>query len=85
MLFPTFEPFCVGFEIPLCEIKFVQTPFVINKNYATSLLNKEQLFRMETKASKAIFTTMITPFGVADNDYKTSYVSSEVVLDDLFR
>lgn len=70
--------------INLCEIKFTPAPFVIKKEYASSLLNKEQLFRQETGTKKALFTTLITPFGVADNEYKTSYVSSEVLLDDLF-
>jgi hypothetical protein len=70
--------------INLCEIKLVQAPDVIKKEYAATLMHKEQLFRQATGTTKALFTTLITPFGVADNEYKISYVSSEVILDDLF-
>ena len=70
--------------INLCEIKFAQTPYLIDKSYASLLHQKEQVFRMETKTKKALFITFITPFGVAYNEYKTGYVHSEVVLDDLF-
>jgi hypothetical protein len=70
--------------INLCEIKFAQTEYVIDKAYAQSMLQKEQVFRMETKTRKALFTTLITPFGVAANEYKTGYVHSEVVLDAFF-
>jgi hypothetical protein len=58
---------------------------VIKKEYAATLMHKEQLFRQVTGTTKALFTTLITPFGVADNEYKISYVSSEVILDDLFK
>jgi hypothetical protein len=71
-------------SINLCEIKYSQTPFTINKQYANELLNKEQIFRMETGTKKALFTTLITPFGVVENDYKTGYVHAEIVLDDMF-
>lgn len=70
--------------INLCEIKFSPHEFVIKKDYAEVLWNREQLFRQKTGTRKAVFTTLITPFGVADNEYKTGYVQSEVVLDDLF-
>jgi len=71
-------------SINLCEIKFSQTPFIITKQYASELLNKEQIFQMETNTKKALFTTLITPFGVVKNEYKTGYVHSEILLDDLF-
>jgi uncharacterized protein len=71
-------------SINLCEIKFSQTPFTITKQYAAELLNKEQIFRMETNTKKALFTTLVTPFGVVNNEYKTGFVHSEILLDDLF-
>lgn len=70
--------------IHLCEIKFAQTAFVIDKGYALKLQQKEQAFRLQTQTRKALFTTFITPFGVADNAWKPGSVHSEIVLDDLF-
>ena len=38
----------------------------------------------KNKEKKAIHLTMLTPFGISQNEY-SSDVNSEIVLDDLFR
>lgn len=71
--------------INVCEIKFAKADFVIDKAYAKKLRNKVHLFsEMKVNKRKTIFLTMITTFGVADNEYGKELVQSEVVLEDLF-
>jgi uncharacterized protein len=70
--------------INLCEIKFSENPYAITKQYDLQLRNKQAIFIKETKTKKAIFTTMITTFGLVDNAYAQSFVQSEVSMQDLF-
>ena len=71
--------------INVCEIKFSKSEFTISKDYAKRLRNKVSLFSsLQTNKRKNIFLTMITTFGVTDNEYHKELVQSEVVLEDLF-
>jgi len=69
--------------INICEMKYVQEPFVIDKKQDENLRNKRAAFRYETKTKKAIHLTMITTYGVKRNEYWGS-IQSEVTMDDLF-
>ena len=69
--------------VNLCEIKFSQTQFTINKDYEENLRNKIAAFQTETKTRKAIHLLMLTTFGLQKNKY-FSIAQKEVVLDDLF-
>lgn len=55
--------------INLCEIKFSINQFSINKKYDAELRNKIGIFKTETNTRKAIFLTLITTFGIAQNQY----------------
>lgn len=46
--------------INLCEMKYSDSPFVIDKAYAKNLQNKKNVFREQTKSTKTLFTTMVT-------------------------
>jgi len=71
--------------VNVCEIKFAKADFVIDKEYAKKLRNKIQLFSdMDANKRKSAFLTMITTFGVTDNEYCKELVQSEVTLEDLF-
>jgi predicted AAA+ superfamily ATPase len=70
--------------INLCEIKFCDREFVIDKRYAGDLENKVQVFKSHSKTRKTIFPTMITPYGILKNDYYTNLVQAEVLMSDLF-
>lgn len=70
--------------INLCEIKFAAAPFVINKKYAAELWNKELAFSFKAKTRKALFTTIIAPYGAAENEYRVQRVQSTVSMDALF-
>jgi len=69
--------------INLCEIKFSQTKYSIDKGYEENLRNKIATFKIETKTSKAVHLLMLTTFGLKKNKY-FSIAQKEVVLDDLF-
>jgi AAA+ ATPase superfamily predicted ATPase len=70
--------------INLCEIKYANAEFVIDKKYSENLRNKKEAFYKESKSRKTLHQTMITTFGVKYNTYSGA-IQSEVVLDDLFR
>lgn len=70
--------------INICEMKFSAAPFVINKAYSLQLKNKLELFRNKTKLRKTFFLTMITTFGVANNEYKIGLVQRDLTMDFLF-
>ena len=69
--------------IHLCEMKFSINEFVIDKDYDMKLRNKIEAFRRETNSRKTLLMTLITTYGVAQNQYR--YIAqSQIVLDDLF-
>jgi len=69
--------------INLCEMKFSNADFRIDKKYEEDLRNKREVFLRNTKTRKAIHLTMITTYGIKQNEY-SGMVQSEVNMDDLF-
>jgi len=69
--------------INLCEMKYVQEEYVIDKKQDENLRNKRAAFKRETKTRKALHLTMITTYGVKHNEYWGN-IQSEVMMDDLF-
>lgn len=70
--------------INLCEIKFYNAPFTIDKRYYLNLKNKIAELQQETNTRKNIFLTMITTFGLNENKYSHELVQNTVRLKDLF-
>ncbi len=70
--------------INLCEMKFSEHPFVIDKAYAGILHQKTMAFRQNSKTRKNTLLTLITTYGVADNTYRQQLVDQEVTMEDLF-
>jgi len=70
--------------INICEIKYSNKPFKINKDYAKKLANKIVVFEEKSKENKQTFLTMITTFGIQKSIWSEDLVDSEVLLDDLF-
>lgn len=70
--------------INLCEIKFYNAEFTIDKKYAMELANKIDAFKLSTGTKSSLFLTFITTYGLADNQYRTQLVQNELKLDDLF-
>lgn len=71
--------------INICEIKFSDEVFVIDKKYAAELDNKSGVFKAKTETRKTVFLTMITTYGTKQNTYYTGRVMSEVTMEDLFK
>ena len=71
--------------INICEMKFSQSEFVIDKKYAIELENKLTVFRENSKSKKTLFLTLVTSYGVKKNSYYTSLVQNEVTMDALFK
>ncbi|MBP9778225.1 MAG: ATP-binding protein [Rickettsiaceae bacterium] len=70
--------------ITICEIKYTDKPFVIDKEYSKKLINKRDVFVKQTGTKKDIFITMITCNGIVDNPYSDALITGVVTLDDLF-
>jgi len=69
--------------INLCEMKYAQEKFVIDKKTDENLRNKRAAFRNETNTRKTLHLTMITTYGVKHNEYWNN-IQSEVTMSDLF-
>ena len=67
----------------LCEMKYTSAPFAIDKNYASTLENKKEAFRMETKTKNAVRLTLVTSEGLVRNSY-SDIIRNVITLDDLF-
>ncbi len=72
------------FVIHLCEMKYSKSIFTIDKKYAAELINKMNIFSQQTKTKKSIFLTMVTTFGVTENEYASRLVQNTVTMDALF-
>ena len=70
--------------INLCEMKFVNQPYVISSNYAMWLIKRRELFKQVTGTRKTIHLTMVTSYGVEHNAAWQN-IQSEVTMDDLFQ
>ena len=70
--------------INLCEIKFTDTTFDIDKAYADNLKKKKDVFKASTKTKKSVFITMITTYGIHKNKHSIGLVQNDITLDALF-
>lgn len=70
--------------INLCEIKFYENNFTIDKKYATSLRQKMQAFKQETKTRKQLFLTFISCMGLSHNENSLGLIDNQLTADDLF-
>jgi AAA+ ATPase superfamily predicted ATPase len=69
--------------INLCELKYSNKEFVIDKQYDAALRRKAGVFASETKTRKAVHLTMVTTYGVTPGMYNSVF-QSEVTMGDLF-
>jgi len=69
--------------INLCEMKYAEGEFIIDKELDENLRNKKSTFISEEKVRKTVHITMVTTYGVKRNEYWGT-IQSEVKMDDLF-
>jgi hypothetical protein len=68
----------------ICEMKFYSAPFSIDKKYYLNLKNKISELRKETNTRKNIFLTLITTYGIRENEYSRELLQSSLDLAALF-
>ena len=69
--------------INLCEMKYSNSDYTIDKDFETSLNKKINDLVKSTNTKYAIYPTLITTYGVTENQY-SSIIQSEITLNDLF-
>ena len=69
--------------INLCEMKFCDGPYAIDKEEMEKIEYRRAAFRGVTGTNRAVHLTMVTSNGLVPNTYRNS-IQSEVTLDDLF-
>ena len=70
--------------INICEMKFYQSEFTIDKSYAEELRRKMDVFKTRTNTRKSIFLTIVTSFGLKTNSHSISLNAIGVSMDALF-
>lgn len=70
--------------VNLCEMKFTQGDFCIDKEYDANLRNKMVALGVKTKNKRNIQPTLVTTYGLKMNMY-SNRIQRVVVLDDLFK
>lgn len=70
--------------INLCEIKFYSNQLTVDKQMYLNLKNKVSELQEFTKTRKNIYLTLITTFGVKQNEYSTEIIQNEIDLNFLF-
>jgi AAA+ ATPase superfamily predicted ATPase len=70
--------------INLCEMKFHNSEYIIEKNELENLRNKVALLKKETKTKDVVVITMITTFGITQNANFHEIVENSFTMDILF-
>lgn len=71
-------------RINLCEMKFYNGQFTIDKAYFENLRNKLNEFKETTKTRKGVHLLMLTSFGLKQNSHSLSIIENEITSDCLF-
>ena len=67
----------------LCEAKYAQREFTIDRAYSEKLRIKREAFSAETETNRIPQTVMISASGITRNQYKEE-LTAQITLDDLF-
>jgi AAA+ ATPase superfamily predicted ATPase len=70
--------------VTICEIKYSEKPFVIDKTYAKKLMLKMDTFELRFKTTKQIILALVTTMGLKSSVWSKEIVDKEVILKDLF-
>jgi hypothetical protein len=70
--------------INICEIKFYNAEYSLDKNKAMDYRNKMAAFKTSTNTKKQLFLTMITTFGIKQNAHSQGLVDASLTMDNLF-
>lgn len=71
--------------VTICEIKYSDTLYSIDKDYAENLINKVNVYKKQSRSDKQIFIAVIATSGLKSNSYASELISNDVSLEDLFQ
>jgi len=71
--------------INLCEIKFSNSDFKLTPAYKQTLRDRAATFSAITKTRKSIFTTLITTYGLSNENTHLDVIQNVLTLEDLFQ
>jgi uncharacterized protein len=71
--------------LTVCEIKYTEEPFIIDKSYAEKLNKVLKVFQEQTGSMKQLFLAMMSASGVKKNVYSEKMITGVVTLKDLFK
>ena len=69
--------------INMCEIKFTNDDFTVDKKYYRVLLSRPDQIRKLVSPKISIHSTLITTFGLRQNEYSSAF-TNVVTMDDLY-
>lgn len=69
--------------VNVCEMKYCNSEYTIDRNYEERLSQRLQTFAKETQTKKSLILTLVTTFGLKQNEH-SAIVQQQIVLDDLF-
>lgn len=69
--------------VNMCELKFYSSDVVINKAYYLKLMERQTLLSENISKKMSILNTLITTFGIKDNEYKGIF-NNVLTIDSLF-
>lgn len=70
--------------VNMCEMKFYGDEFEVDKRYDQVLRNRQKLLLGIIPKKSAVQNTLITTYGIKDNEYRWSF-DNVITLEDLFR
>lgn len=68
----------------LCEIKFYNAPFKIDRKYYLNIKNKIDALQRETGTRKNIYVVLLTTYGLTENEYSKELIQNTVEMNSLF-
>ncbi|MCD4781547.1 MAG: ATP-binding protein [Candidatus Omnitrophica bacterium] len=71
--------------ITICEMKYSDLEFIIDKRYHRNLQDKMKIFKNATRTEKTVFLVMMTTYGVKENQYYEEIVSGQLKMNVLFQ
>lgn len=67
----------------MCEMKFYSEEFTVDKKYDMLLRNRQGILAGQIPKKYAIHNTLITTYGIKDNEYRWAF-DNVITMDDLF-
>lgn len=70
--------------ITLCEIKYTDSPFEIDKSYFEALERKRAVYKKQTRSNKHLHWVLVSAHGLKKNSYSKMLIDQVVLLEQLF-